>query len=235
MSCAFPKLIPNTVIETNSGKLMCINWATDDRVYGSWFALDATSHKLVFVGDEYLTLEEVLNSTLVRRIYGSGNIHGGAREPLRMSILKAILNEHTTQYLLWDRSYVPEETLSKTSELPEIEPGMVLRLDTGYFLVVAVNGVDLTAYRVTSGKDPEFSIGFDSITFFRLPMDAARILSVYKASLGGFFGVHGLHHIYAQNALRDQWCIYDKAPVKEVTMAEVCRKFGHAVKIVKEK
>ena len=154
MSRAFPEMLPNTVIETSTGKLVCINWATDDRLYGYWFALDDTSRKLVLIGEEYLTLEE-LNSNMVRRIYGSGNIHDGAREPLRMSILKAILNEHTTQYLLWDCFDAPEETLSKTSELPEIKPGMVLRTDTGYFLVVPVDGADLTAYRSTHGRNPQ--------------------------------------------------------------------------------
>ncbi len=234
MSSAFPEMMPNTVIETNSGKLMCINWVTDDSVYGYWFALDDTSHKLVLADDGYLPLG-ALDSTLVRRIYGSENIHDGAREPLRVSILEAILNEHTTQCLLWESLDVQEDPRAKTTELPKIEPGMVLRAETGYFLVLTVNGDELTAYHICGGKDPEFSIGFDGLTHIRLSTAAERIISVYKGNYGGYFSVRDLHHIYAQNVLGEQWCIYDKAPVEEVTMAEVCEKFGHKVKIVKEK
>ena len=133
-----------------------------------------------------------------------------------------------------------ENSMEKYKEMPELKSNMVIVLKDKRVMLITQPDKD-GCYMYDLSFDIMHDVKLSSSAYFTTGELATRVVRVY----GGFsedpdvcfpLPDYDLYDIYANpEEVRDSLLLWERPPkVKEVTMSEVCEKFGCEVKIIKE-
>lgn len=120
-------------------------------------------------------------------------------------------------------------------DMPEIKANMLLELQGGAYLMiarVAVPGRVYNAYRLKSSDEEVRLVQCEALSLSDIEWGVRRIYGVVAGSDYAPLNVYELRGILEHGSLWASRLLWTRPAVKEVTMTEVCEKFGCEVKIV---
>lgn len=115
------------------------------------------------------------------------------------------------------------------SVMPKLETGMLVEVKDAVFASTKVGLVLNDSIMYFIGSD-----GRDSLTDGRPDFTISYVSKIYRQIESSQYSIEIISYLYKSGEL-SKYLIWEKESSLEVTMEEVCKKFGRKVKIVAEK